>query len=85
MLMPFPITTHSYLSMRQAGKGVILELATQDLKVKVEKIIKAELIARTSVSTSLMSPLPVTITVIHCFFSVYSIGVIAAGVSISMR
>jgi hypothetical protein len=38
--------------MRQAGKGVILELATQDLKRKVEKIIKAEQIARTSVSTS---------------------------------
>jgi hypothetical protein len=47
--------------MRQAGKGVILELATQDLKRKVEKIIKAEQIARTSVSTSLMIPYPLII------------------------
>lgn len=52
---PIAAPTYSYLSMRQAGKGVILELATQDLKRKVEKIIKAEQIARTSVSTPLIS------------------------------
>ena len=40
-----------YLSMRQAGKGVILEVASQDLKKKIEKILKAEQVARTSVST----------------------------------
>jgi hypothetical protein len=37
--------------MRQAGKGVILEVASQDLKKKIEKILKAEQAARTSVST----------------------------------
>ena len=37
--------------MRQAGKGVILEVASQDLKKKIEKILKAEQVARTSVST----------------------------------
>ena len=42
---------YRYLSMRQAGKGVILEVASQDLKKKIEKILKAEQAARTSVST----------------------------------
>ena len=40
-----------YLSMRQAGKGVILQLATENLKSTVEAIIKKGQRARTSVCT----------------------------------
>jgi hypothetical protein len=51
-LLLFPhYAVYRYLSMRQAGKGVILEVASQDLKKKIEKILKAEQAARTSVST----------------------------------
>lgn len=50
LLLPH-YAVYRYLSMRQAGKGVILEVASQDLKKKIEKILKAEQAARTSVST----------------------------------
>jgi hypothetical protein len=37
-----------YLSMRQAGKGVILQLASEGLQSRIEKIIRTEQISRTS-------------------------------------
>ena len=37
--------------MRQAGKGVILQLATENLKKRVDGIIRKEQKARTSVRT----------------------------------
>ena len=40
-----------YLSMRQAGKGVILQLATEELNIKIEVIMQKEHNARTEVRT----------------------------------
>jgi hypothetical protein len=38
--------------MRQAGKGVILEMANETLKARIEKIIRSEQLSRTSVKLS---------------------------------
>jgi hypothetical protein len=57
--------------MRQAGKGVILEMASDTLKARIEKIIRSEQISRTSVKLSSAVLFTQVIIYIHVYIHVY--------------
>jgi hypothetical protein len=56
--------------MRQAGKGVILEMASETLKARIERIIRSEQLSRTSVKLS--SAVLFTQVIMYMYICVYT-------------